>query len=275
MHKETRIVVAGCGAMGLPMAQALLEAGYPTNGYDIRPAGEFGEFAAHMLDDLDNLPHDTVLMIVVRDARQIMDVCFDQQAAFTGENYPGTLIISSTVAPSVVSQVAEKLPDDVTLIDAPMSGAHYSAQQKTLTFMLGGESNRINELMPVFQTMGERIFHIGGCGQGMLAKVLNNYVTASCVVAVRRSLAHADALGMEYRSLLEVMRESSGANWFADNLDRLNWGAEIYEPGNTIGILEKDVFAALDAINTLECDTAYETKLPEMLRQLPALPQTR
>jgi hypothetical protein len=51
MSKGPVVGVAGCGSMGLPMAQALQDAGYEVWGLDVRPANEFGSFQSRMLED--------------------------------------------------------------------------------------------------------------------------------------------------------------------------------------------------------------------------------
>ena len=58
----------------------------------------------------------------------------------------------------------------------------------------------------------------------------------------------AQALGLDRRNLLEVMKNSSGANWFADHIDQIDWSDEGYSPDNPIGIVEKDVQATLDSV---------------------------
>ncbi len=104
----------------------------------------------------------------------------------------------------------------------------------------------------------------------MLTKVLNNYVAASSVVGVRRSLRRAADAGLDTKSLLDVMHASSGASWFGSNLDRIEWSTQTYDPGNTIGILEKDVGCSLD-INSVSPDE-FDDALLEALRTLPEYP---
>jgi 3-hydroxyisobutyrate dehydrogenase-like beta-hydroxyacid dehydrogenase len=99
--------------------------------------------------------------------------------------------------------------------------------------------------------MGNAVHHLGGIGAGMTVKVVNNFVAASSVVAVRHALAAALALGVEPDRLTQVMAQSSGATWFGDNLAAIDWSGEGYDPDNTIGILEKDVNSFLDALRDL------------------------
>lgn len=256
--------------MGLPMARQLHEHGFKVSGYDVRPIADFAAAKHLMREALVIDRADTVLILVVRDARQCRDVCFDQQAVFKQPVYPKTVVVSSTVAPALIDELQDRLPSDVALVDAPMSGAGYSAEAGTLTFMVGGPEATVKQLMPAFEAMGTTIHCMGETGKGMLTKVLNNYVAASSVVAVRRSIRRAADAGLDVQSLLDVMHTSSGASWFGSNLDRIEWSAESYDPGNTIGILEKDVGCALDVKSVTPDD--FDEALLDALRNLPAHP---
>ncbi len=244
-----RVGVAGCGAMGLPMAQALRGAGFDVCGFDVRPPAEFGGFRSSMILEAARFAaRCAVVVCVVRDQKQVLDLCFGEQGLFRKKEYPGTLVLSSTVSPGFVAELAGELPGDVDLVDAPMSGAPPAAREARLTFMIGGEPQVKERLMPLFGAMGEKVFDLGVCGAGMRAKVLNNFVAACSTVAVRNVLEHAGELGIKTKVLLEVLHQSSGQTWFGSNLERLDWGLEPYERTNTIGILEKDVRAFISAL---------------------------
>ena len=241
--------VAGCGAMGLPMARRLAAAGFEVWGFDVRPADEFSDFAERMVADAVAFARRVdVVISVVRDRRQTMDLCFDEQGIFKADGRPTTLIVSSTLSPGVLLEIAERMPDGTTLIDAPMSGAPARADDGALTFMVGGEASAVAAMMPAFRAMGRDIHHLGGSGAGMTCKVVNNFLAVSGFVAVRKAMASAERLGLDPKTLLEVARSSSGSTWYGDNMARISWAAEGYAPENTIGILEKDLLSYLEAL---------------------------
>jgi len=244
--------VAGCGAMGLPMAQSLSAAGIEVYGFDVRPVREFGDFEGRMIADVAEFAARCATVIsVVRDIPQTLALCFEQQALFAGVVAPRRLVISSTVSPRFMSELAARLPEGTELVDAPMSGAPVAAREARLTFMVGGEDAVVNSLKPLFEAMGNAVHHLGGLGAGMTVKVVNNFVAASSVVAVRHAIGAAKALGVAPNLLMQVMAQSSGATWFGDNLAAIDWSGEGYDPDNTIGILEKDVNSFLDALRDL------------------------
>jgi len=254
MSKGPVVGVAGCGSMGLPMAQALQHAGYEVWGLDARPASEFGLFQSRMVEDpADFASRVQVVISVVRDVTQSRELCFDRQALFTRARYPRTLIVSSTLSPRFLPELRSRLPVDVALVDAPMSGAPHAARLRKLSFMLGGPDDALDRLTPLFQAMGQHVFRLGPLGAGMTAKVLNNYVASASVVAVRRAYIRARELGADLEALRSVMKASSGSTWFGDHFHDIDWSREGYEPDNTIGILEKDIRSGLDAMCGAEC----------------------
>ena len=271
MHKSPIVGVAGCGSMGLPMGQALQDAGYEVWGLDVRPASEFGSFQSRMLEDpAEFASRVEVVISVVRDVAQSLELCFDRQALFTRAQYPKTLIVSSTLSPRFIPELQSRLPDDVTLIDAPMSGAPHAARLRKLSFMLGGPGDALDPLMPLFEAMGKHVFRLGPLGAGMTAKVLNNYVASASVVAVRRAYYRARELGVDLEALRSVMTASSGATWFGDHFHEIDWSREGYEADNTIGILEKDIRSGLDAMEGSKCAApdAYDAALLAAIRAM-------
>lgn len=240
---KERIVVAGCGRMGLPMLGALCDAGFDAAGHDVRDIRGSGL----PMVDAPAMRMADVLISVVRDAAETEALLFGEQAALSGQ--VGVLIVSSTLSPKFVKSLVDRVPEGLDLIDAPMSGAQIAAEEKRLSFMLGGKEESLNRMQPLFDAMGAHFHRMGAFGSGMTGKVLNNYVSAACAATTRRALDWADQLGLDQRALLALMHDSSGQNWFASNFDQIEFSRDGYALDNTIGILPKDVAAALDGVD--------------------------
>jgi 3-hydroxyisobutyrate dehydrogenase-like beta-hydroxyacid dehydrogenase len=246
---EFRVGVAGCGRMGLPMAQALHRAGFDTLGFDVRSGDAFTSFGEQMcFDPAAFVAERNVLITVVRDIQQTNALLFDDQALLLAAPELRYLIICSTLSPRYLQSLRHRVPDHITLIDAPMSGAAIAAQEARLSFMLGGSSGDIETLMSLFEAMGTKFHHMGDFGSGMATKVLNNLVAASSVATTRLTLEWAQAQGLDIGAVLAVMNDSSGQTWFGSNFGKIEFSRDGFDRDNTIGILKKDMESALDAM---------------------------
>jgi 3-hydroxyisobutyrate dehydrogenase len=240
--------VAGCGRMGLPMARALRRAGVEAWGFDLRPAAEFGDFAGRMVPEAAAFAaRCSVVLTVVRDADQTEALLFGAQGLLRRGGAIRTVVVCSTLSPRLLAALPGRAPD-LAWVDAPMSGAAVAAEEARLSFMLGGADADLDRLAPLFAAMGRVAHRMGPFGAGMTAKVLNNYVAASSVAAVRQVLDWADALGTDRGRLLALMRDSSGGTWFGSEFDRIEFARHGWAPDNSIGLLTKDVLACLDAV---------------------------
>jgi len=255
------IGIAGCGRMGGGMLAALVDAGFDACGYDIRPRAEFGPLGAHILGDpaLFARPLQT-LFVVVRDIAQTEDVLFGAQNFVQRAPELRRLVICSTLSPAYVRGLRARVPGRIALIDAPMSGAEIAARERRLSFMLGGDTETLALLQPLFGQMGRSFHHMGGFGSGMAAKVLNNLLAASNTVMTRLVLDWARAQGLSQDRLLALIEASSGQNWFASGFQSIEFARNGYRQDNTIGILKKDVLSALD-----DAPDGADTRLPELL----------
>ncbi len=270
---DGQIGIAGCGAMGLPMGSALLKAGFRVKGFDVRPVEEFGDFESQMIAVPGEFASTIDAMIsVVRDQRQTLDLYFDDQAIFRQPTYPKICLLASTVSPRFISELSTRLPADVMFFEIPMSGAPVAAEEARLSFMIGADEQTANPIRPLLEAMGRDLHFLGGLGLGMTAKVLNNFVAASSVAAVRQALNEAANLGLCPRTLLDVMKSSSGGTWFGDNFDSIVWAREDYDPGNTMGIIEKDVNSLLDALQGSQAEPQSLEYIKTIRNRLSALP---
>ncbi|MEX0282178.1 MAG: NAD(P)-dependent oxidoreductase [Arenibacterium sp.] len=256
------IGVAGCGRMGAPMLAALRRAGFDARGFDIRPSAEFGELANVMTDRPEEFMSGlTTLITVVRDIAQTEDVLFGAQNFLSAPELE-RVIISSTLSPRYVLDLRARVSPDITLIDAPMSGAQIAAEEARLSFMLGGETADLDAAQPLFAAMGAHFHRMGGFGTGMQAKVLNNLLAASNTAMTRLVLDWGDQTGLDPAAFLQLIGTSSGQNWFASGFDSIEFARDGFAEDNTIGILVKDVESALDAT-----PEGMDQSLPKTVRE--------
>ena len=274
---NSSIGVAGCGTMGLPMLEVLLKNNINAFGYDVLSHKNFLGLEDNFISSKkDFFQKVDIIFSVVRDINQTKELCEGKNGLFQ-LNSPKTLIICSTLSPAFMSDFFKNAPENITMIEAPMSGAPMKAKDATLTFMVGAKINEYQNILPILNILGDKIHHIGQFGSGMSVKVLNNFVASCSVVAVRHVLSEAKYLNISNKQLLEILNCSSGKTWFSENLESIDWSKENYAKENTIGILEKDVNSYLDGLKHSETETNhamlnFQKALLNGLRNIPDFP---
>ena len=244
---KEKIGLAGCGNMGLPMLNSMLSKNIDAKGYDIERKTSLLSLGKNFVASKKKFLDDrNIIISVVRDASDTTELCQGKNGLFEQQSSK-VLIIASTLSPKFMMDLKRKAPKNITVIDAPMSGATIAANQAKLTFMVGCEKVFFNYIEPLLGLMGVRINHIGNYGSGMMVKVLNNFIAASCVVSVRHVLHQAQKFELNIDALFKTIDTSSGQTWFGTNREDIEWFKENFENDNTMGILTKDVLAYVDA----------------------------
>jgi len=255
---KMNIGIAGCGTMGLPMLEVLLKNKVKAIGYDVRPQEDFLSLKENFVSSKRVFFENTdVIFSIVRDINQTLELCEGTDGLFN-LNSSKTLIICSTLSPAFLNDFIKKAPENIDVIEAPMSGAPIRAKEASLTFMVGSTKNQFETISPILNILGKTVHHIGKFGSGMSVKVLNNFVASCSVVAVRHVLSEAKNLNISTYQLLEILNCSSGKTWFSENLYSIDWSKESYKKENTIGILEKDVNSYLDGLQDAGTKTNEE-----------------
>ncbi len=249
--------------MGAPMLAALRDGGANAIGFDVLAKAD-----PHITTNIMGFaPRLETVLTVVRDATETDSLLFGTQNLIQTAPDLRRIFICSTLSPRYVKALRHRVPDHITLIDAPMSGAQVAAENRALSFMLGGDKTDIDDAIPLLALMGTHFHHMGAFGAGMQAKVLNNMLAASHTAVTRLVLDWADAAGLDEAKLLQLIHTSSGQNWLASGFDKIEFARDGYGPNNTIGILVKDVGAALDAAPT-GADTTLPNAIQNAIRNL-------
>ena len=265
------IGIAGCGEMGYPMLKVLLENDINATGHDVKESDNFNDFGNKYLPSKSEffLKNDVVLSIV-RDAIETENLLINNNELLSKKH--ATILICSTLPITYISELKKKLPQNFTLIDTPMSGSTIKAQEGALTFMVGGNEDEIKYIMPLLNILGDNVLHIGDFGKGMSVKLLNNFIATSSVLATRNVLAQINDFGLTEKQLLDVVKCSTGDNWFAQNYDSLNWSKENFDKKNTMGILEKDLLSYIESKSNKNTNPAldiYEKSIINGIKNIP------
>jgi 3-hydroxyisobutyrate dehydrogenase-like beta-hydroxyacid dehydrogenase len=134
-----------------------------------------------------------------------------------------------------------------TFVDAPVSGGVAGATAGTLTFMLGCHSSLLSRVNGVLSLMGSRVFHCGKPGDGLAAKLTNNYLLAISNIATAEAMNMGLKLGLDKDILKNVINSSSGKCWSSDVNNPVDNALKGFEGGFAVALMRKDLALAMRA----------------------------
>ena len=273
----------GLGNMGAPMSANLVKAGHRVRGFDLdgalrqAAAGrgvETVESVAAAADGADffltMLPNGAIVREVLAGAGGAL------------ERLPaGALVIDSSAIDGATTRDlhAAAAAAGLQYLDAPVSGGVSGAAAGTLTFMIGGSEAAVERARPVLETLGGKLVHLGGPGNGQAAKVCNQLVVAASTAAVAEAFVLADRLGVEARALYEVMSGSSANCWALHNFNP--WPGVVdgsaadngYQPRFAARLMNKDLHLALDAATGAGQELALTSLVAGLFARLAGAPR--
>jgi 3-hydroxyisobutyrate dehydrogenase-like beta-hydroxyacid dehydrogenase len=197
----------GLGAMGMPMAGRLRDAGYPLaiharRAAVMQPLVARGARACASAREV--AAASDVVFVMVTDSRDVEAVVLGGDGLVHGTRAGAVVIVMSTISPVTVRQLAAEMKQrGVELLDAPVSGGVIGAEAGTLSIMVGGEEAAFTRCKPLLDVLGKTIVHVGPSGAGEAAKAC----TQICIVVNHLGVAEAMLLGAKLGLDLEKLKQ--------------------------------------------------------------------
>lgn len=242
----------GLGAMGLPMTRNLLDKGHRvTVASRSRPPID-AAVALGAVDGGDPPGVARAADVVVLCVPDSPDVVAVVDAMLPALGAGKVVVDCSTIDPGVERAQHERVTArGARYLEAPVSGGTVGAERGTLTLMVGGDPETLDDVRPVLAAFSQRIVHCGGPGVGQVVKLCNNLVYATQMVATAEATALAVKSGVDPAKLHEVLVHSTGdctavrtrlpvAGVIADSPASTGW-----KPGFMTDLMAKDVGLAL------------------------------
>ncbi len=210
----------GLGLMGKSIARNILKAGFPLVVHN-RSQGAVRELAAEgataAASPAEVARQVDIVFTNLPDSPDVEKVALGPGGILEGA-HPGLILVdNSTIKPATARLIAEKLAEvGVRSLDAPVSGGDIGARNGTLTIMVGGPADALEEVMPVFQAMGKSITHIGGSGTGQIAKAANQIMVAAQMVAMGELLIFAQKAGADPQKVVQAIKGGAAQCWALD-----------------------------------------------------------
>lgn len=199
----------GLGIMGRHMTAHLLQAGYKLVVFDLNPkavesAVTLGAQAADSC--LAVAQQADVVISMVPDSPDVEQVALGETGIIQSAR-PGLIYVDmSSIAPPTTVKVAQALgAKGVRCLDAPVSGGETGAKNATLSIMVGGPVDLLEELQPIFQCLGKTITHCGPNGAGQVVKACNQIQVALNFIGMAEAFVLGAKAGVDPAVILQVL----------------------------------------------------------------------
>jgi 3-hydroxyisobutyrate dehydrogenase len=213
MADAVRVAFLGLGAMGLPMAEHVLAAGFPLTVWN-RTAGKADALVAAGAKRAST-PRDAaaaadVVLLCLPTQDEVRDVLTRADGVLAGLAAGKTVVDTSTIDPTASQQlIALCAEHEIPMIEAPLSGGTVGAKNGTLTMMIGGEASVLESVRPVLESMAKNIFHVGGPGMGQTLKLCNQMIAGAQTIALAEAYAVLHAAGVDAKLATDVFAVST------------------------------------------------------------------
>ncbi|MFO7817174.1 MAG: NAD(P)-dependent oxidoreductase [Thermodesulfobacteriota bacterium] len=204
-----RISFLGMGIMGRAMAPHILEAGYEITVYNrnLEKTREIASKGAHVAATAEDAAgFGDVIICMVTGPEALEGIIFGEHGLSCADLQGKIIVNMSSVAPAYNLQLASRLKDSgAVFVEAPVSGSKKPAEEGKLVILAGGEDKVLEELEPLFLTMGKKVIRCGSVGQGAMMKMAINILLGTFIEGLAEMLNFGEKGGLSRDKLLDVV----------------------------------------------------------------------
>ena len=242
----------GLGNMGAGMAGNIQKAGYSMVVHDLREGATrpFLERGARLADSpADVAGRCDLVFTSLPGPKEVEEVAIGSDGILAGIRKGGIYIDLSTVRPTLIRQLAPKFTEaGAHLLDAPVSGGKSGAASGNLAVMVGGDKEIFEQVKPVLDSFGDKVFYAGPIGAGSVAKLVHNMIGHGVRQAIAEGLTLGVKAGVEAEPLWECVRRGALGRMsiLHEGLVRTQFRGEFDPPSFALELARKDIGLATE-----------------------------
>lgn len=252
--KNKVIGFIGTGVMGQGMVSNLLKNGFKVNVHTRTKvkATQLIAMGAKWMYSIKQLSEKSdVIISMVGTPEDVENIYFGSDGLIENAKRNAILIDMTTSKPSLAKNIYDIAKvRGIKTLDAPVSGGDIGAQNAKLTIMVGGQKSSFNEVLPLFEAMGENIRLQGPAGAGQHTKVVNQVSIAPAMIGMIEALVYAEKANLDAEMVLKSIGTGAAGSWSLDNYaPRIIKGD--FKPGFAIKHFIKDMKIAVESAKEL------------------------
>jgi 3-hydroxyisobutyrate dehydrogenase-like beta-hydroxyacid dehydrogenase len=256
----------GLGVQGLPLALNLLGAGHEVYGFDVaqEPLAILREAGGVIADDIPQIAKTcAIVFICVAKDEQVIEVVAGQNG-LAAHAARGVIIVNhSTVSTETTARLIDATDAaGAQLVDAPVSGGAKGAQEKTMSFMVGGADDVLDICEPLFRLSGPTVLRTGPVGTATIGKLAHQVTIIGNILAMAEGMRLGVAGGLSPEIMKQVITGGLARSYIAET-----WG-EIKMAPHAIPIYAKDLENSLKLAEQLHIELPGAVLMKQQLENI-------
>ncbi len=264
---KPRLFFVGVGNMGNPMAANLIRAGYPFCVFDKSPdkTTNLVSMGARRVANLaEGAAQCDVVVTSLPGPPQVREVMFGEQGLLALLPRGATIIDTTTSAADLARELNDKAQQrGIDYLEAPITNAIDAAAEGRLSIFVGGDAQCFAKHRPIFDVLGNKVFHVGAHGNGATIKLLTNLLWFVSAAAIGEGLMLGAKAGVPLETVWEAIKSSAGNSWVAEH-DVPSIFAGHYDPSFSLALCCKD----LGLVNEIARSQGYELTMGKFVESL-------
>jgi 3-hydroxyisobutyrate dehydrogenase-like beta-hydroxyacid dehydrogenase len=205
--------------MGGAMAKALVKAGFPVAGYDIKPKAraELKKAGGRSLASAAAVAKAAdILILSLATSRALASVSAEiaSSLATSRKSKDGAkrnvLVIDTSTLPIADKENAQASLSraGATMLDCPISGTAARMKEGTWTIFISGPSAACRKAGPVLEIFTKKTPYVGPFGSGSKMKFIANHMVAIYNVAIGETMTFARKMGLDAQQVWDLFATS-------------------------------------------------------------------
>lgn len=164
------------------------------------------------ISSLSSIDASTIFTMLPSD--KVLEQTFLQNRLFDKIPKNSMIIDFSTTSPSLSRRLnLEASKYGHIFIDSPVSGGIEAAKNGNLSLLMGCKEDEISNILPLLKCVSNNQIFLQKRGNGCVAKICNNFVLMSTMIATCEAIAAANTNGVDPALFVDVLNKCSGQSW--------------------------------------------------------------
>lgn len=268
-----KVGFVGLGIMGRPMAKNVVKAGYEVTVFDFNQEA-IDDLVAHGAKAADSgkaaAQEADVVITMLPNSPNVEAALFAENGIAEGLRPGATVIDMSSIAPKASQAFAERLAkQEVTFLDAPVSGGEPKAIDGTIAVMLGGNQEVFNRYEELLNTMASTVTRVGEVGAGNITKLANQMIVAINIAAISEAYSLAKKANVDPEAVYQAIRSGLAGSTVMDQKSNKIFSGD-FEPGFRIELHIKDMQNVLETSQAVNVVTPFSSLAMDIMQSLKA-----